>query len=492
MKGLGMMKSARYRTCLSISVVIATTILPSTLLAQITFERTYGGASRDVGYSVYQTSDGGYIIAGQTASFGAGLDDVYLIRTDSLGDTVWTRTYGGSDDDHGECVQQTQDGGYVIGGTTCSFGVGNCVVYLIKTDSIGDTVWTRTHGGPLSDRGRSVQQTQDGGYIIAGSTWNFGAESGDVYLIKTDSLGHTVWERTYGGSRLDYGECVQQTQDGGYIISGYTEFFGASWHDVYLVKTDSLGDTVWTRAYGGSDEDYGECVRQTQDRGYIIAGEYCFGPGDCHGYVIKADSLGHVLWENTYVTWGSWSSVLQTQDGGYIIAGCGWSGAGYDVYLVRIDSFGNALWTRTYGGSNWDRGRSVEQTSDGGYIIAGVTASFGAGSYDVYLIKTDEDGLTGTEEQNAKVKIENAKLYQNTPNPFQKSTVISYSLPTATEVSLEVYDITGRLVDTLVNERQQPGIHQVRWHRKANPSGVYFYRLKAGEFVYTKKMVVVD
>jgi len=484
----------------TLTLILVSLFAPLSLAAQITFERSYGGIEFDWGRSVQQTQDGGYIIGGQTQSFGPWDYDVYLVKTDSVGDTVWTRTYGGNYDDEGWSVQQTQDGGYIIAGLTLSFGAGGGDVYLIKVDSLGNSTWTRTYGGIDSDYGFSVQQTEDRGFIIAGETYSFYVGSGDVYLVKTDSVGDTVWTRTYGGLNWDFGYSVRQTQDGGYIIGGQTRSFGPGNYDVYLVKTDSVGDTAWTRTYGGPGIDAGTSVSQTQDGGFIITGRtLSFGAGGGDAYLVKTDSMGDAVWTRTYG--GSYAelgrSVEQTQDGGYIVAGYTAStGAGYkeDLYLVKTNSLGDSVWSRTYGGVDYDNGYSVQQTQDGGYVIAGFTVSFGAGSRDVYLIKTDENGLTGVEEPGTRCTVSHRslQLFQSSPNPFAYSTAISYSLPQATHVTLVIYDITGRLVETLVNETQQPGMHKVRWNRKSNPSGVYFYRLDAGEFAETRKMVVVE
>jgi hypothetical protein len=269
----------------------------------------------------------------------------------------------------------------------------------------------------------------------------------DIYLIKTDSLGDTIWARTYGDSLRNGGWCVQQTIDGGYVIAGATILSLGDFLDFYLVKIDSLGNVLWEKTYGGNSHDGALSVQQTSDTGYVIAGyTESFGAGSS------------------------------------------------DAFLVKTDSGGNLLWERTYGGIYWDHGFSVQQTSDGGYVVVGGTRSFGAGNGDVYLIKTDQDGLTGISESSSREgpAVSDVRLLQNTQNPFHRSTQISYSLPQATEVTLAIYDITGRLVETVVNETQQPGIHQVRWGRKSNPSAVYFYSLKAGESVSTKKMIVVE
>jgi len=309
--------------------------------------RTYGGSRWEVGESVQETSDEGYIIAGQRGNIADTLIDVYLIKTDVSGDTIWTRTYGGSNKDGGRSVQETSDGGYIIAGWTYSFVTGNVDVYLIKTDASGDTIWTRTYGGSDGDVGESVQETSDGGYIIAGWTSSFGAGWIDVYLIKTDASGDTIWTRTYGGSKVDVGNSVQQTSDGGYIITGETRSFADGLCDVYLIKTDASGDTIWTRTYGGSDADVGYSVQQISDGGYIIAGwTSSFGAGYAAVYLIKTDASGDSIWTRTYggseVDEGY--SVQETSDGGYIIAGQTWSfGAGRsDVYLIKTDADGNS------------------------------------------------------------------------------------------------------------------------------------------------------
>lgn len=239
--------------------------------AQITFQKTFGGDSSDYGYSVQQTTDGGYIIVGSTKSFGAGNKDVYLIKTDSTGNTLWTRTFGGINDDDGYSVQQTTDGGYIITGNTQSFGAGGVDVYLIKTDTFGDTLWTKTFGGTSFDYGYSVQQTFDGGYIITGETFSFNG-NGDVYLIRVASNGNLVWTKIFGGTNADWGYCIRQTNDSGYVILGTTLSFGAGIEDVYLIKTDANGDTIWTKTYGGMSHEAGSGVMQTTDGGYIITG----------------------------------------------------------------------------------------------------------------------------------------------------------------------------------------------------------------------------
>ncbi len=352
--------------------------------------RTYGGTGDDSGNFGQPTADGGYIFVGQTKSFGAGDWDVYLVKTDASGDTLWTRTYGGIDSDIGTSVHQTTDTGYIVAGFTRSFGAGGDDVYLIRTDPLGNTLWTRTYGDTGNDGVICVQQTTDGGYVGTGWTTSYGAGGYDVYLIKMDASGDTLWTRTYGGSQDDYSYSVQQTADGGYVIGGQSESFGLGDDDMYILKTNASGDTLWTRTLSLGEWAYS--VQQTTDGGYIVAGwtDY-FLPDSSDIYLVKTDAFGDTLWTRTYGAQGSDGAtfVRQTRDGGYILTGWTTSyGAGvYDIYLVKTNAAGDSLWARTYGGAGYDTGVSIHQRSDGSYILGGWTTSFGAGNYDFYLLR---------------------------------------------------------------------------------------------------------
>lgn len=355
--------------------------------------KTHGGSNIDVGYCVQQTTDGGYIISGYTRSYGANGHNIWLIKTDSSGNELWNNTFGGSNDDEGESVQQTTDGGYIVTGWTKSYGSGGKDLWLIKTDSQGDEEWNKIFGGAYDDGGTTVQQTTDGGYIISGYTSSYGTGSVDAWLIKTDELGNQEWNKTLGGYSSDGAWCVQQTTDGGYVLTGWTFSSGPGYvGNAWLVKTDNGGNQQWSNAFGGDDVDRGYHVQQTTDSGFIITGyTSSFGAGLDDVLLIKTDSSGNEQWIKTFGGTGRdyGYCIEQTIDGGYIITGytLSYGAGGDDVWLIKTNADGEKLWDRTYGGVNSDVGYYVQQTSDTGYILTGHTLSYGAGLHDVWLIK---------------------------------------------------------------------------------------------------------
>lgn len=444
----------------SLAALVFAVLLCLNTNGQTSFQKTFGESGDDYAYFMQQTADEGYVIIGYTESFGAGGQDVYLINTDSLGDILWTKAYGGTGDEIGNSVQQTFDGGYIITGETSSFGAGGADVYLIKTNSSGDTLWTKAYGGTGVDAGYSVRQTADTGYIITGYTESFGAGTADSYLIKTNSTGDTLWTKTYGGSGFEYSYTVQQTTDGGYILSGETYGFGAGPSDVYLIRTDSIGNTLWTKTYGGSGYEGGWSVQQTTDNGYIVAGwADSFGAGSVDAFLIRTDSNGDTVWTKTYGGTGIdvGLQVQETSDNGFILSGYTFSfgAGGGDAYLIKTDANGNISWSNAYGGTVGDAGYSVRQTLDGNYIVGGYSFSIGAGNADVYLIRADASGNGGGCLQSSTATI--------TTNPSTivgtAATITGYggtAANTGTGVSNPVAIDSMLCISTVIQERNAP------------------------------------
>lgn len=359
------------------------------------FEVHFGGNTSEEGRAVIATSDGGFIAVGSTDSYGAGNFDIYVVKTDKNGDSVWSNTFGGDFLDLGFGVAKAADGGYVVMGLIQSFGAGSGDIYLVKIDENGDSLWANSYGGSSSEEAWAMQATSDG-YIIAGRTRSFGAGGFDIYLIKTDLSGEVVWTQVYGGTEHDNSQGVIQTSDGGYLVVGQTQSFGATASDVYLIRTDANGDSLWTKTYASDGEDYGQGVIQTSDGGFMVAGSTNSSvSAGSNFFLMKTDTAGVAQWTKYHggPSGGECHAITATNDGGFVMVGnTTFYGAGSnDVYLIKTDAAGDTLWTRTYGGTLNDYGFSISATTDGGLIVVGATSSLGTGG-ELYLLKLDGDG----------------------------------------------------------------------------------------------------
>jgi hypothetical protein len=477
--------------CLLFIIQFLSAQAPDTL-----WTKKYGGSSDDKAYGVKQTTDGGYIIAANTQSLGNGLDDIWLIKTNATGDTTWTKTYGNTEYDYCYHVQQTSDDGYLLFGETNSFHHTYWFAWVIKTNSFGDTVWTSVIGEGRHYFARSGIELSGGECIFTGRTKASGSAEEDLWLVKLDAIGDTVWTKRMGGNGNDHGISIEQATGGGFIIAGVTESFGAGDKDLWLIRTDQSGDTIWTKTYGGIDSDIASDIKQTDDNGFIIAGATrSFGHMNNYydAWLIKTDSIGDTVWTKTFG--GNFHdgglAVQQTLDGGYILVGYKTLDLlNGDVWMIRTDDSGDTLWTASFGSNFYDYGRSVEQTNDGGYIIAGEYYEYNTNSRDVWLIKTapDPSGIKSNVFENLPGT---AILNQNYPNPFNPTTTIEFDLPKSSQVTLKIYNILGEEVITLVSDRLPTGSYSYEWDASNLASGVYLYRLQAGEYVETRKMVLM-
>ncbi|HHT9135241.1 MAG TPA: hypothetical protein ACFYD2_10090, partial [Candidatus Avalokitesvara rifleensis] len=311
----------------------------------VEWQKTYGGIGDDRAESVWQTSDGGYIAAGLTSSFGAGDYDFWILRLRPDGAVEWQKTYGGVDHDWAFSIQQTSDGGYIAAGRTKSFGSGDLDLWVLKLSPNGSIEWQKTYGGASDDEAYSVQQTGDSGYVVAGFSSSFGAGGDDFWVLKLSPDGTVDWQKTYGGDRYEWAHSIQQTSDGGYVVAGETNSAGVGRLDAWVLKLSPDGTVEWQKTYGGVDHDRAESIQQTSDGGYIVA-----------------------CWTQSF-------------------------GAGIDdFWVLRLRPDGSIEWQKTYGGELYEWAYSIRQTSDGGYIVAGETVSFGNEAQEIWVLKLRPDG----------------------------------------------------------------------------------------------------
>ena len=299
----------------------------------------HGGESDDAANSIAIAGDGGYIIVGETASSGEGLKDLWLVKTDAQGTVIWEKTMGGPKIDSANNVLVDDDESILITGLTASAGAGSYDLWVIKTDNAGNTLWNKTFGGKMGDIGHSAVHTSDGGYMVVGETSSYGQGWNDVWLLKLTSEGVPVLNITFGGSKDDRGKSIKETSDGSYIVVGSTESFGEGLRDVYLIKIDTEGNLEFEKTYGESNEEYGMAVELSEKGGYMIVGDKYTDTSDFQVWLLEVDGSGEILGDLSFGgTIGDWSNaILGTSDDGYIIAGRTWSfGSGGDAYLIKI------------------------------------------------------------------------------------------------------------------------------------------------------------
>lgn len=376
----------------------------------VTWSRTYGGSGNESGALAQQTSDGGYVTAGyRPPAAGGAKADIWLVKTDGNGTVAWDRTFPGAVGNNlvesMVSMQQTSDGGYIIAGNVIPVtGTTGQEMWLIKTDGNGNQLWRKSLAGNVADTMACLRQTADGGYIIAGNGINTGSGN-EVWLKQVDQNGNDMWTLryatmnpgTYPPDDIDRLYSVQETNDQGFILCGSTFIHAKGQMDYLLMKTDSNGALQWSRNYDGNGNDVCLAAMQTKDGGYILNGVNNISNETNDAWIIKTDMNGNKQWEKTVTGTGNAvpvAMVRQTNDQGYILGGSSSSSGagGYDVCLMKLDAGGALQWEKYYGGSADDGCVAVMQTADNGYLVAGSTLSFGSGGSDVWLIKTDEAG----------------------------------------------------------------------------------------------------
>lgn len=489
--------------CRCVVVVIATIQLSVPVLyanpPDTLWTCRYGGFDYETGMCVKQTSDGGYIVAGECASPPAIATDAYLLKTNANGDTLWTRNIGGNNYEVAQPIYQLADGGYIFAGYTLSPpAVGGADVWLCRTDPLGNVLWDTTYHTLNWDVGWRMNPTPDGGYILGCGCDQLGTP--DLWIIKIDSLGNIEWDTTYGGTSAEFIGNVHPI-DGGYFITGSTMSYGPPGLNCWLIRIDSFGNVLWDSVSGGSQTEDIWDSRLTHDGGVIMCGGTDSATaGNYDLYLHRFDSLGHTVWTGRYGGTGEDYAygITNTVDSCYVAAGytTSFGANNKDLWVIKVDDTGTQRWALQYGGLNSSREQQawwVEQTDDNGFIISGHD-QISLGNTQLLLIKTGPD--PGVEEFTSTNPLTNALTVS--PNPFIHNTDIRHQITDVGQAhQLEIYDITGRLVADL--SKQVSVIdHQssVRWNGMNDsghrlPAGVYIIKLTAGNYSMTEKVLLI-
>ncbi len=477
-----------------ITLLLATALCTVNAFAQapnIEWQKTFGGTGNDYPLSIQQTTDGGYIVSGHTYSNDGDISgnhsingnaDICVLKLNSSGGIVWRKILGGEFSDVARSIQQTTDGGYIIAGITnsnngdISGNHGMTDIWVVKLNDIGAIIWQKTLGGTGDDYATSIQQTTDGGYVVAGSSnSNDGDVSGnhstngnaDFWVVKLNVTGTIVWQKTLGGTGFDCSNSIQQTIDGGYIATGYTNSSDGDvlgnhgQFDIWVVKLNAIGVIIWQKTLGGTADDIGTKVQQTTDSGYILAGQTKSNNADVSGnhgsddaWVVKLSPTGAIIWQKTLGGTGRdyATSIKQTTDGGCILIGSTYSNDGdifenhgvYDFWVVKLNPTGAILWQKTLGGTVDEIGNDVQQTTDGGYIATGYAGSNNGdvsgnhGGIDFWVVKLSPEIVATS------AVADNAANIIVCPNPTNDFFIIQNTQNTNETFVYKIVDLLGR------------------------------------------------
>jgi Secretion system C-terminal sorting domain len=486
------------KTKIKILFILFLFVVNNLFTQTIKFQHVYSGTGYDYGYCVTQTYDNGYAVAGATSSTGNGSTDAYLLKTDSLGIFQWQKTYGGINIDQAYSIQETKDTGFVIAGFTNSFGNGGYDLYVIKTNRYGDTIWTRTYGGSNWDFAYSIAETADNGFIVTGGTYSFGKGYEDIYLLKLNSIGDTLWTKTFGGAKDDEARSIIQTLDGGYILTGYTKSFKDINGSYYTIKTNSLGDTLWTSEFGRSGEDVAYEVIERVYGGYIVGGKSKSSNGDYDGLAANLSITGAL--DTNFHIYGDASgddavhSLKQYPGGLWAVVGyTNANGAGSEDFLLYVETSTGNL-GKTIGGIDSDKAYYINKTRDHGFIICGNTESFGNSDH-VFLVKTDSNGVTiGA----PKVTITDIKHYNKSndicklyPNPANEKLYLNFTTKGLTNnhpITLNITDMIGRIYyqrSIYIN-----GSEAIEINTGNLQNGIYIVTIEGDDFLINQKLII--
>lgn len=458
-------------------------LLPLSLVAQNPFfEKNWGSSFADIARSVKQSSDGTIFVFGYSSGGLYGGADFALSRLDESGNLIWMKHFGDTLDNYGMNMLLTRDGNVVFCGE--SAGPSGLDILVCKSDTSGNILWKKVISTPVNESARYIEQVKDGGYILTGFQSD-SSGSNNVYVLKLDSAGNKLWEKSFGGSENDYGNMVHQTADGGFFVSGDTKSFGFGLYDTYLLKLDLSGNLIWQKTFGDKFSNGNQGFLLTRNGNLLMYGESnidSISPFD--GTIQMIDTGGNPIWlthsGSPFYT-DALFSATETSDGGFVL--CGYSssynnGGPSDVVLVKTDSAGTILWTRTYGEKDIDIGYDIQISRSGGFLAAGrITAE---GVVQKYLLHTDASGLTSSRSFDWKSTKNPTSIF---PNPGSGDFQIRSSLQ---GFIVELFSSDGK---KLFSSSSPDGSMNVNLGDRIDP-GFYILTIAGNEETHTLKVII--
>jgi hypothetical protein len=485
------------RACFPISILIlAISCLSLQGQTDTAWIYTFGGQLDDACNQIRPVQGNGFIVCGTTNSFGTGNTSIYAIKIDSSCTHQWSAAFGGRGNQAGYAVTPTMDKGFAFVGFTNSYGNGGYDVFLVKTDSAGRLLWQKTYGGTDWDFGYSIKETTDGGFLISGLTFSYGAGGGDVYVIRTNQRGDTLWTKTYGGTGEDIGNAIAITGDSLYTIAGSTTSFGSRDTSIYLIQLDTAGNLKQSKTYGCRRNNVAYTIAPTRDNGFIMMGSMDSVFAGIRGQtLLKTDGQGNQKWIEQ-ITNGPWQDigkdVVQAPDGSFLIAGTA-DGGGFgssSMHIMHYDSAGNYLAGPSFGGNATQCGNSVARSSTGAVVFGGATTSYGNGNNDVFLVRFKNDSIgqnprllfhnfkdsltvTGIGEQktvNGSVRV--------FPNPMVSETGVYVQGSGSEKFTVKLYDTGGRCqLEQTPLHYMGHGLYEVHLQKGSLATGTYIYEV---------------
>lgn len=367
-----------------------------TAYAVSTWAKKIGGPGTDNIFRGIERTADGYVVVGSTNSFGAGGNDAWVVKIDDDGNILSQRTFGGKGGDTARAIEVTPDGGYVVAGITHSPTAGGADFWVTKFDGNDNLQWSKSYGGVKNDLAHAIDVTLDGGYLVAGFTTSFGASNKDYFIVKLDSDGTQEWAKRFGAGGEDVIRTVKATSDGKYLVAGFTHSFG--YGDIMVLMLDSDGNLEWQKRYGGAGFEEACCILEMPD-GYIILEQSTSFSMNADAWMFKIDTLGNIIWQKRHGggSFDELSSARLTDDGGFITAGetKSFNAVVEDYWIAKFTADGVLQWAKRYGGSDVDEAEAVALAPDGSMVAVGTTRSFGAQGKDIWMLKVDADGNVG-------------------------------------------------------------------------------------------------